>query len=112
MRQTPFARIIGMFGISNPYKNQNNIPMVIIQYIPIEMLWVSPVLITFAACGNCAIAVQKPAMYPITTISNVIDIIFCKSNKKIRLAQKQLICAKIIHTNVILKPVYLIYVRS
>ena len=68
-------------------------PRVIIKYIPIEMLWVLPVLITFSACGNWATAVQNPAMYPIITISNVIDIFLCKSSKKIRTAQNNAECA-------------------
>jgi len=68
-------------------------PRVIIKYIPIDMLWVLPDLITLTACGNWATAVQNPAMYPIITISNVIELIFCKSNKKIRPAQNNPECA-------------------
>jgi hypothetical protein len=63
------------------------------RYIPNEILSVLPVFITFKACGNWATAVQKPAMYPIKTISNVINVIFCKSSKKKRLAQKGEVCA-------------------
>jgi len=93
IRQTPFDRIIGIFESNTPYKNQNKIPNVIIKYIPIDMLWVFPDLMTFSACGNWATAVQNPAMYPIITISNVIDLIFCKSSKKIRPAQNNAECA-------------------
>ena len=93
MRQTPLASIMGKFDKRTPYKNQKKIPRVMIKYIPNEMLSVSPVLMTFRAWGNWAIAVQKPAMYPIITISNVISVIFCKSSKKIRPAQNWAVCA-------------------
>jgi len=65
-------------------------------YIPNEMLSVFPVLMTFIACGNWATAVQKPAIYPMSTMSNVINVIFCKSSKKIRPAQNRVICANYI----------------
>src|ERR1035437_5732527 len=93
IKQTPLANIMGKLFKRTPYKNQKKMPKVIIEYIPSEILLVSPVLITFIACGNWAKAVHIPAMYPIITISNVIEIIFCKSSKKIRPAQKEVKCA-------------------
>jgi len=84
---------MGILDNKKPYKSQKKIPNVIIKYIPTEMLWVLPVLMTFRACGNCANAVQNPAIYPIIIISNVIDIFFCKSKKKIRPAQNRVECA-------------------
>jgi len=84
---------MGRFDNRTPYKNQKKIPKVMIKYIPSEMLWVLPVLMTFMAWGNWAKAVQTPAIYPIIIISIVIDIILCKSSKKIRPAQNVVKCA-------------------
>jgi hypothetical protein len=46
IRQMPLAIIIGRLGINIPYMNQQKTPNVMMPYVPIDMLEVSPDVMT------------------------------------------------------------------
>jgi hypothetical protein len=51
-KQMQLAIIIGRLGIKMPYTNQHKTPKVMMPYVPIDMLEVSPDVMTLYACGN------------------------------------------------------------